>query len=79
MNQFSRQFVKFPALLKFGPVKLPPGLVQIFWDSNDSRINPHIMCAKFGCSQTVVSEKKGGYRQTDRQTRTHTKGHCSFI
>ena len=25
------------------------------------------MCAKFGCGPTVVSKKKGGYRQTDRQ------------
>ena len=25
------------------------------------------MCAKFGCGPTVVSKKRGGYRQTDRQ------------
>ena len=29
------------------------------------------MCAKFGCGPTVVSEKGGGYRQTE--------GNCSFI
>ena len=33
------------------------------------------MCAKFGCGPTVVSKKKGGYRQTDRQT---DKENCSF-
>ena len=26
------------------------------------------MCAKFGCGPTVMSKKRGGYRQTDRQT-----------
>ena len=25
------------------------------------------MCAKFGCGPTVVSKKRGWYRQTDRQ------------
>ena len=29
------------------------------------------MCATFGCGPTVVSKKRGGYRQTD--------GNCSFI
>ena len=45
---------------------------QICLGSNDSRINPHIMRAKFGCSQTVVSKKEvagggggGGGGQTD--------------
>ena len=26
------------------------------------------MCAKFGCSPTVMSKKKRGYRQTDKGT-----------
>ena len=39
---------------------------QIYLAENESHIDPN-MCAKFGCSPTVVS-KKGGYRQTDRQT-----------
>ena len=44
-----------------------------FLGSNESHINPNIY-AKFGREPTVVS-KKGGYRQTDRQTKVH----CSFI
>ena len=34
---------------------------------SQSRIYPN-MCAKFGCGPTVVSKKKGGYRQTDKGT-----------
>ena len=66
MNQFSRQFMKFPGLLNYWSPKPPwdpPGVGQICLGSNDSRINPH-MRAKFVCSQMVVS---------DRQTDTHTQ------
>ena len=44
------------------------GLGQFFLAQNESRIYPN-MCAKFGCGPTVVSKKRGGYRQTDRQTK----------
>ena len=40
---------------------------QFFLAQNESHIYPN-MCAKFGCGPTVVSKKRGGYRQTDRQT-----------
>ena len=39
---------------------------QFVLAENESHIYPN-MCAKFGCSPTVVSKKRGGYRQTDRQ------------
>ena len=35
---------------------------------NESGIYPN-MCAKFGCGPTVVSKKRGGGVQTDRQTK----------
>ena len=40
---------------------------QICSGSNDSQINPH-MRGKSDRGPTVVSEKKKGYRQTDRHT-----------
>ena len=49
------------------------GVGQFVLGESQSRIYPN-MCAKFGCGPTVAS-KKGGYRQTDRQT----KGHCVFM
>ena len=51
------------------------GVGQICLAENGSHIYPN-MCAKFGCGPTVVSGKKGGGVQTDRQTE---KGHSSFI
>ena len=67
----------------FDPLKSPlpgPGVGQICLGSNDARINPH-MRAKFSCSQTVVSKKRGVQtnRQTDRHAHTHTTGHCSLM
>ena len=50
------------------------GVGQFFLGESQSRIYPN-MCAKFGCGPTVVSKKRGGGVQTDRQT----NGHCSFI
>ena len=44
----------------------PSGVGKFFLAQNESRIYPN-MCAKFGCSPTVVSKKGGGYRQRDRQ------------
>ena len=57
-------------------VILPLGWAgSIFLAQNGSCIYPN-MCTKFGCGPTVVSKKRGGYRQTDRQT---DKDFCSFI
>ena len=54
-------------------VILPLGWARsIFLAQNESRIYPN-MWAKFGCGPTVVSKKKGGYRQTDRQADRQTK------
>ena len=39
---------------------------SIFLAENESHICPN-MCAKFGCGPRVVSKKKGGGVQTDRQ------------
>ena len=67
---------QFPDFGFFDPLNSPLGGVgQICLGSNDSQINPH-MRAKFGCSQTVMSEKMGG---TDTQTDTQrdTAALCS--
>ena len=39
-----------------------------FLAENESHVYPN-MCAKFGCGPTVVSKKKGGGVQTDRQAK----------
>ena len=49
---------------------IPPpgvGVGQFFLGESQSRIYLS-MCAKFGCGPTVVSKKRGGYRQTDKGT-----------
>ena len=44
---------------------LGSGGSHVFLAENESHIYPN-MCAKFGCGPTVVSEKNGGYRQTNK-------------
>ena len=51
---------------------------QFFLAQNESRIYPN-MCAKFGCGPTVVSKKKGGYRQADRQTKISAALYIVYI
>ena len=51
--------MKFPGLLTFDS--------NFFKTENESHIYPN-MCAKFGCGPTVLSKKKGG--GTDRQRET---------
>ena len=62
---FFGQLMTFPGFCIFDPLKPPWGGVgQMFFRSNDSRINLH-MHPKFGCSQTVVSKKRGVQTHTD--------------
>ena len=67
---FSGQFMTFPGLLIFCPLKIPlgppgGGVGQLFLGANQSHIYPN-MCGKVGRGLTVVSEKGGTDRQTDK-------------